>query len=64
MFGVVEPCQKKRFVPRRQKEILTWRSRLNDLKKAWKNSQSDDERAGIDLLQDECKSKIRDLKRA
>ena len=64
MFGVVEPCQKKQFVPRRQKEILTWRSRLNDLKKAWKNSQSDDERAGIDLLQDECKSKIRDLKRA
>ena len=64
MFGVVSSSMKTKFVPRRQKDIMSWRSKLNDLKKAWKKASSDDERAGIDLLEDECRSQIRNLKRA
>ena len=63
MFGVVSSAKAK-FVPRRQKEILSWRARLNDLKKAWRRTDSDEERAGIDLLQDECRSRLRILKKA
>ena len=54
---------KTKFIPRRQKDILMWRKRLNDLYKAWKSSNSDEERAGIDLLVSECKDKLRSLKR-
>ena len=63
MFGVVS-CTKTKFVPRRQKEILSWRARLNDLKKAWRRAENDEERAGIDLLEDECRSRLRVLKKA
>ena len=63
LFGVVDQ-KKTPFVSRRQKEILSWRGRLNELKVAWKRAGSDDERTGIDFLQDECKEKIRVLKRA
>ena len=62
MFGT-NTSEKTKFVPRRQKEILMWRKRLNDLYRAWKSSNDEEERAGVDLLVDECKEKIRTLKR-
>ena len=62
MFGT-NVTTKTKFVPRRQKEILMWRKRLNDLYRAWKSSTDEEERAGIDLLQDDCKERIRSLKR-
>ena len=61
-FGTVV-MSKTKFIPRRQKDILMWRKRLNDLYRAWKSSGSDEERAGIDLLVSECKDKLRSLKR-
>ena len=62
LFGTLV-ISKTKFIPRRQKDILMWRKRLNDLYRAWKSTDSDEERAGIDLLVSECKEKLRSLKR-
>ena len=38
MFGTVSSSAKTKFVSRRQKDILTWRRRLNELKLSWKRA--------------------------
>ena len=61
LFGTKSPQVKKSYATRRQKQIFALRGQLNDLKQAWKNSTADDERAGIELLQSETKSKLKQL---
>ena len=64
LFGVWETAARKPLITRRQKEIFSCRRNLNDLKRAWKRASSDDERAGIDLLQEDCRDRLKGLRRA